>query len=78
MRVGLPVRNDSGSIATNYVHHSGASAAEFHRLPDAPKARERILSSLAKASFTDSVAEAEVEEPRHRLAVELRHHHARG
>ncbi len=42
---------DSGTIATTDVHHSGASAAEFHRLPDAPKARGRILALRMKASL---------------------------
>src|SRR5213075_2594583 len=48
MRVAFPASSiASGTIATTDVHHSGASAAEFHRLPDAPKASERILRSLA-------------------------------
>jgi hypothetical protein len=51
--------NDSGTIATTNVHHSGASAAEFHRLPDAPKARGKIAVAFLKASFTDFVTEAE-------------------
>ena len=62
---GLPVRNcrlenlhynDSGSIATKNVHHSGASAAEFHRLPDAPKVMRNIPLLFLNASFIDLVA----------------------
>src|SRR5438045_7864443 len=66
--IGLPVRNcrlenlhynDSGSIATKNVHHSGASAAEFHRLPDAPRVASYIPALLLFAGFIDSVAAAD-------------------
>ena len=61
---GLPVNlqvenlhyNDSGTVATTDVHYSGASAAEFHRLPDAPKVMRKIALLLLKASFIDLVA----------------------
>src|SRR4051812_30917046 len=46
----------SGSIATKNVHHSGASAAEFHRLPDAPKVMLTIPLPFFYASFIDFVA----------------------
>src|SRR6185436_6927928 len=47
------VGSASGSIATKNVHHSGASAAEFHRLPDAPKVMRNILLPFLNASFID-------------------------
>src|SRR6267143_491102 len=33
LRIGLPVITTVAQFATTNVHHSGASAAEFHRLP---------------------------------------------
>jgi hypothetical protein len=43
MRVAFPADSiASGTIATTDVHYSGASAAEFHRLPDAPKVIRKI------------------------------------
>src|SRR4026207_2291365 len=49
-------KSDSGSIATNDVHYSGASAADSHRLPDAPRVVRKIRFLFLKASFTDFVA----------------------
>src|SRR5258706_5661129 len=48
MRVAFP-SDDSGTIATTDVHHSGASAAEFHRLPDAPKVMGKIALAFFKS-----------------------------
>src|SRR2546421_9488542 len=56
MRVAFPSDN-SGTVATTDVHYSGASAAEFHRLPDAPKVIRKIALFFFKASFTDWVAQ---------------------
>jgi hypothetical protein len=59
------IKSASGSIATNDVHYSGASAADFHRLPDAPRVVGKIRFFFLKASFTDFAAvAAEVGEPR--------------
>ena len=55
MRVAFPSDN-SGTVATTDVHYSGASAAEFHRLPDAPKAMRNIPLLFLNASFIDLVA----------------------
>src|ERR1051325_5392077 len=60
----------SGSIATKHVHHSGASAAEFHRLPDAPRVASNIPPLFLNASFIGFVAAAEAEAAPHRRLLQ--------
>ena len=57
-RPSRQIKSASGSIATNDVHYSGASAADSHRLPDAPRVVGKIRFLFLKASFTDFVAGA--------------------